>query len=103
MVADGTVDDLDPHFIPPGLAGAFQEYDFTALDAGRDSRLIIERTLASGTRSDVRWLVARYGRPAVREFLRGLGHRRLPRRRYVLWCLVFEVPELPRPSVVWPH
>lgn len=94
---------MDPRFIPPGLAGAFQEYDFTRLDAERDSRLVIERTLARGTRSDLRWLVGRYGRPMIQEWLQELGHRRLLRRRYVLWCLVFEVPELPRPSTVWPH
>jgi hypothetical protein len=101
--ADRAVSVQDLHYIPPGLAGAFQEYDFTTLDAERDSRLVIERTLARGTRSDMRWLVGRYGRPPVQAWLRELGHRRLPRRRYALWCLVFEVPELPRPSAVWPH
>jgi len=81
----------------------FQEHDFSSLDADRHQDLVIERTLAYGTRADVRWLLGRYGRPGIQAWLADLGHRRLPRRRYVLWCLLFDVPELPCPSPVWPH
>jgi hypothetical protein len=89
--------------IPDGLAVWFQEYDFASLDAERDQRLVIERTLAYGTRAGVRWLLLRYGRPAIQAWLSDLGHRRLPRRRYLLWCLLFDVPVQGRPSPIWPH
>jgi hypothetical protein len=89
--------------LPAHLAPWFQEYDFAALDPARDATLIIERVLAYGTRADLRWLLARFGRPAVRAWLQELGHRRLPRRRYTLWCLLFDVPEQPRASPIWPH
>ncbi len=73
------------------------------LQVDQHATLIIERILAYGDRAEVRWLLDTYGRERVREWVMASGANRLSRRRYHLWCFVFQVPEQEQPARVWPH
>lgn len=90
--------------IPETTRPFFQEYDPEHLDPERDSDLVIERLLAYGNREEVRWLLAQYGPPRVQGWLSESGLRRLPRRRYRLWCVLLDVAESPRKHApIWPY
>lgn len=94
---------MDQLQIPPSAAPFFQEYDASRLDVRRHAGLIIERILAYGNRAEVQWLLATYGRQAVRDWVAQTGLQRLPWRRFRLWCLVFEIPITEKPERIWPH
>jgi hypothetical protein len=100
-----TPSDHTPAGIPRSLAPFFQEYNLDRLDPTEHSSLIVERTLAYGDRHELRWLLSRYGKSALREWVRASGARRLPWRRYNLWCVLFELPPARRAERrgVWPY
>jgi hypothetical protein len=93
--------------IPDSLRACFQEYDFEQLDLRQHGDLIIERTLAYGNRAEVRWLFEVYGRTQIVTWLEQLGARRLPWRRYNLWCVLLGLPPVrrlrPAGAQIWPH
>lgn len=93
--------------IPVSLRPCFQEYDFEQLDPAQHGDLIIERTLAYGVRPELRWLFTRYGRAHVVDWVQRLGARRLPWRRYNLWCVLLDLPPARRPrpegARIWPY
>jgi hypothetical protein len=93
--------------IPHSLAPCFQEYNLEALDPAQHSDLLIERVLAYGDRQELRWLFGCYGRARVGEWVRQSGARRLPRRRYNLWCVLLELPLVPcqrrQGRQIWPY
>jgi hypothetical protein len=91
--------------IPRSLAPFFQEYDLDQLDPTEHSSLIVERTLAYGDRRELRWLFDRYGKGALREWVQDVGARRLPWRRYNLWCVLMGLPPAQRAERrgVWPY
>ena len=89
--------------IPPSAAPFFQEYDFSTLDVSQHAGLIMERILAFGNREEVRWLILAYGRQRVRYWIAQDGIRKLPWRRYHLWCTIFDIPITEKPSHIWPH
>ena len=89
--------------IPSSAAPFFQEYDFERLDQQEHGQLVIERILAYGSRAELRWLVTTYGWEAIRGWIALSGPRRLPRSRYRLWCIVFDLPTEERARGVWPH
>ena len=90
--------------IPETAQPFFQEYEFERLNLERDGDLIIERLLAFGNRDEVRWLLIHYGQDNVRRWLSESGIRRLPRRRYKLWCVLLNVVESQRESnLIWPY
>lgn len=89
--------------IPASLRFAFQEYDLEQLDLATDAFTIIERILAYGSRAEVRWLFATYGRQKLRDWLTGDGWRTLPRLRRQLWATYFELEPFPAWKGVWPH
>lgn len=90
--------------IPASAAPFFQEYDFASLNPEEHAGLIMERILAYGNRSELRWLVQTYSWDGVRGWVAQSGSRRLPWRRYHLWCIVFELPVEDRPAGrIWPH
>jgi hypothetical protein len=91
-------------FIPKTARSFFQEFDFEQIDAERDGDLIIERLLAYGNRNEVRWLLKQFGPARIRKWLSEGGVRRLPRRRYRLWCVLWDVPmTLREPAPIWPY
>ena len=81
--------------IPESTRSFFQEYDFGLINIEHDSDLVIERLLAYGNREEVGWLLGQYGHSRVRGWLTESG-KRLPRRRYRLWCVLLDVRETPR-------
>ena len=91
--------------IPYSLTPFFQEYNLDQLEPKTHTRLIMERTLAYGDRRELRWLFDRYGKNALREWVQASGARRLPWRRYNLWCVLFELPPAQRAERrgVWPY
>jgi hypothetical protein len=90
--------------LPRGLAPLFQDYELERISPEEDRTLVIERVLAYGDRGEVRWLLRRYGRAEVVEWL-AMRADRLPRRRRTLWCNVFEVapPATIRTTGIWRH
>jgi hypothetical protein len=90
--------------IPETALSFFQEYDFERLDPERDGDLVIERLLAYGNRDEVHWLLKHYGQCRVQQWLSEAGTRRLPGRRYRLWCVLLDVAEsLREPAPIWPY
>ena len=90
--------------IPETALSFFQEYDFERLDPERDRDLVIERLLAYGNREEVQWLLKHYGQGRVQHWLSEAGSRRLPRRRYRMWCVLLDVAEsLHDPAPIWPY
>lgn len=90
--------------IPETAQPFFQEYDIEDIDIEKNGELVIERLLSFGNREEVRWLFNYYGQARVRGWLSEAGVRRLPRRRYRLWCVILSVAETSRePKPIWPH
>jgi hypothetical protein len=93
--------------IPVSLRACFQEYDFEQLNPNQHRDLIIERTLAYGNRSELRWLFAQYGQTRLADWVQRLGARRLPWRRYNLWCVLLDLPPArrlrPEGARIWPY
>ncbi len=90
--------------LPSTAAPFFQEYTFTKLNAEKDASLIIERLLAYGNRAELRWMFERYGHARVKEWLAESGARRLPKRRYHMWCVLLDVPEdFSKRRQIWPY
>jgi hypothetical protein len=89
--------------IPTSAAPFFQEYDFQKLDPQEHGSLIIERILAYGNRAELRWLVQTYGWDSVRDWIIRMGASRLPKSRYNLWCIIFDLPHEERSKRLWPH
>ena len=89
--------------IPSSAAPFFQEYAFDRLDPHAHAPLIIERILAYGSRAELRWLVQQYGWQTVRDWISLSGRARLPRRRYTLWCIVFDLPQEEQSQGIWPY
>lgn len=93
--------------IPLSLAPWFQEYDLYQLDPATHQSLLIERTLAYGNRAELRWLFDTYGADQITAWVQRLGSRRLPWRRYNLWCVLLDLPPArrlrPEDQRLWPH
>ncbi|MFQ5436432.1 MAG: hypothetical protein ACE5FD_16330 [Anaerolineae bacterium] len=93
--------------IPRSLAPFFQEYQLEQLDPDRHQDIIIERVLAYGNRSEVRWLIKTYSLNQVKAWIERTGARRLPWRRYNLWSVLFKLPAARRIRTqeqrIWPH
>ncbi len=93
--------------IPKTLAPCFQEYNFEQLEPAQHADLIIGRVLAYGNRSEVGWLWRTYGWERVRAWVQRDGARRLPWRRYTLWCVLLDLPRAPHPRPreqrIWPY
>jgi hypothetical protein len=89
--------------IPASLRFAFQEYNLEQLDLAADAFIIIERTMAYGSRAEVRWLFTTYGREKLLNWLNQGGWRTQPRLRRQLWATYFDLGPFPNQSSVWPH
>ncbi len=87
--------------LPGRLQPLLPEYEPKALNAGKDSVLIISRVLEGGGREDVRWLLKRYSRQAIRRVIEEEGSRLLSPQSRKLWSLVFKAT--PRPLAAWRH
>ena len=67
--------------------------------------LLIERVLAYGDRRELRWLFQQFGRHRLTDWLQRLGSRRLPWRRYHMWCVLLDLSCSPHPGAtgIWLH
>jgi hypothetical protein len=91
--------------VPKSSSAFFQEYRFETLDGVKHAALIMERLLAYGNRSEIRWLFDNYGLEEIRHWVKEHGDRLLPRRRYELWRVLFDLPGVPKTErhQVWPY
>ncbi len=91
--------------IPETAAPFFQEYNFSNLDVQKHAALIIERILAYGNRSEIRWLFDTYGTETVRSWVEQNGERLLPRRRLELWRTLLDIPihRVAERRQIWPY
>jgi hypothetical protein len=92
-----------PAGIPVSLRPFFQEYVLEDLDPQHSAFTVIERTLAWGDVSELRWLFAHYGPERLAEWVRQAGWRCLPRRRLKYWLCFFELTDYRRGERIWPH
>ena len=92
--------------IPASAAPFFQEYHFSDLDAEKDANLVMERILAFGNREELRWLFHFYGEDKIKAWVSENGFRRLPYRRYNMWCMLLSLPKQAKPKTgvdrAWP-
>jgi len=104
---DASIVPLTATGIPSSLAPCFQEYDLERLDPAQHQELVIERVLSYGDRQELRWLFRRYGSALISAWLGRFGARRLPWRRYNLWCVILELPSAQRSRQkeqrIWPY
>jgi len=88
--------------IPVSATPFFQEYNFAMLEADQHGALIIERILAYGNRDEIRWLFNYYGKAKLIEWVKQDGARLLSKRRYNLWCILFDlIPEPKQKQTAW--
>ena len=89
------------------LTPCFQEYDLDRLDPAQHAELVTECVLAYGDRRELRWLFDYYGHARVTDWVQRMGARRLPRRRYNLWCVLLSLPPArrlrPEFQRIWPY
>jgi hypothetical protein len=78
--------------LPRSLAPCFQEYDLERIDPAQHADLVIERVLAYGDRRELMWPFGYYGHARVTDWVQRMGARRLPWRRYNLWCVLLSLP-----------
>lgn len=72
--------------LPESVRQLLWEYDQSTQGAGEGwDRVVIERVMERGLWSDMRWLLASFGRARLREFLTLRGHRVLPPRELRFW------------------
>lgn len=89
--------------IPISLRPFFQEYDIEKLDVRNSAFTVMERALAWGTLTELKWLFREYGSLRLKEFVQKYGARLLPRQRYKFWIVYFGLPDTRRPDRIWPH
>lgn len=89
---------LVPRQIPASAAPFFQEYRFSDLDVEKDSALVMERLLAYGNRDELNWLFHFYGQETIKTWVSENGLRRLPYRRYNMWCFLLGLPRKDKPK-----
>jgi len=88
---------LAPNNLPADSAWLFPEYDFDSMRPKRFASVIIERVLERGSASQIRWLVAHYGKRMVATWVRQYGYRRLSRKVFEYWRWVFGIKRYRRP------
>ena len=72
------------------------------LDADLHHSLVIERILAYGNKDEIRWLFKTYTKEKLIQWVKQDGARLLPKRRYNLWCVLFDiVPQPIKKKTVW--
>lgn len=78
--------------LPQTTVAYFQEYTFDQINPTTHAELVIERLLGYGDLDELKWLFGYYPREQIIEWVVNLGARRLPWRRYNLWCVLLYLP-----------
>lgn len=89
--------------IPTSLRPYFQEYTLENLDPDKNAFTVVERTMAWGDLREWRWLLERFDRGQLKEFVRKYGWRLLPRRRFKFWTKFLGVTEYVGGEKRWQH
>lgn len=77
--------------IPAELERLFWDVDPAAIDLELHRDYVIERVMARGTWPAMRWLIARFEKAQLADFLQRRGDRLAPRNR-AFWSLIADVP-----------
>jgi hypothetical protein len=94
-VVEPVLGPLTARGIPRSLAPFLQEYDLDDLDPDHAAHTLIERTLRYGSRAEVRWLFAHYGRAAIVHWVRRWGKHALPAPHLAFWRLLLGLEDTP--------
>ena len=70
---------------PARMKHLFWDTRLTRIDLVRDESYVMARVLEFGLMRDVRWLMKRYGLPAIHRFLAASGHPELSPRTLAFW------------------
>lgn len=79
--------------LPDVLKQFLWSYNFSNLDAERDKKVIIVNTINYGDLKHWRWLVQRYGKPAVKEVLSNLPVSEFRPRVKKLVSIIFAIKD----------
>jgi hypothetical protein len=77
--------------LPDAVRRLLWDVDSDAVDLERDARLVIERVMSRGSWEAMQWLLRRYPRDILAEFLLTRGVRTLSPRDIAYWALVCNV------------
>lgn len=95
--------------LPAATARLFDGYADEDLLRPEHRDFLLERLLEEGDREDLRWLSARVGEKALRDFVDQQGARRLSARSRAFWRLVLfgepatvTIPDTVTGSEIWP-
>jgi hypothetical protein len=83
--------------LPPSTAWLFPEYAFDRMNTRDFANVIIERTLDRGSWEQIRWLLNRYERHVINDWVRFHGYRRLDKRAFRYWCWMLGLSEYRTP------
>jgi hypothetical protein len=78
--------------LPDSLRPLFWDVEFRRLSPDRDQDYILLRIMEHGDLPAVRWLIATYGKPMLREWLVGREGRGLSRHALRFWEAILDLP-----------
>jgi hypothetical protein len=78
-------------YIPLSPTPFFQEYDITKFMSEKDSHTIIERTLQSGNRMEIKWLFSTYSQEEIKTWVEYFGKDKLPQPHLNFWKIIFNI------------
>jgi hypothetical protein len=81
-----------PKRLPEFLRPLFWDVEFRRLSPDRDRDTIFLRIMEHGDLLAVRWLIATYGKPMLREWLMQREGRGLSRRALRFWEAILDLP-----------
>lgn len=84
--------------IPASTRWLFPEYNFDLMTAEEFFPVIVERILNRGSWAEIRWLLGRYERERIAEWVQRHGYRRLDKRALHYWCWMLGIREVRKPS-----
>jgi hypothetical protein len=84
--------------LPEGIRWVLWDLDFDCLRPEEDADSVIARVLEHGRLSDVRALLAFYGRDRIARFFRTTAHPIISDRTRSFWRAYFHAEEEPWPS-----
>ncbi len=83
--------------IPASTRWLFPEYNFERMTAEEFFPVIVERILVRGSWAEIRWLLNRYERTRIAQWVECHGYRRLDKRALHYWCWMLGIREVRKP------
>jgi hypothetical protein len=94
---DTTANEPIPAEIPASTRWLFPEYNFALMTAEAFFPVIVERILNRGSWAEIRWLLDRYERECITQWVQRHGYRRLDKRALHYWCWMLGIQEVHKP------